>query len=133
MNKEEIDNLENYLKNILPKSKSTLSISAFGSVDLEDLMNNIKQLKKVPNYNDLLKENVKLKGKLEEKQKIIDEIFNHDYCFPYECPLEAINNDDIQDIIERICNCDNCQDNHKECWLKYFENEILARGKNENI
>ena len=43
MNKEEIDNLENYLKNILPKSKSTLSISAFGSVDLEDLMDNIKQ------------------------------------------------------------------------------------------
>ena len=95
MNKEEIDNLENYLKNILPKSKSTLSISAFGSVDLEDLMNNIKQLKKVPNYNDLLKENVKLKGKLEEKQKIIDKLlrkYNEETCtIDFSMTIEDFN------------------------------------------
>ena len=76
------------------------------------------------------KDYLDLYKKLEEKNKIIDEILNHDYCFPYECPLEAINNDDIQDIIEKICNCDNCKDDKKNCWLKYFKNKVKERGKN---
>ena len=67
MNKEEIDNLENYLKNELPKIELPIPITNFGSVDLEDLMDSIKQFKKVPTSDELLKENKKLREQLEEK------------------------------------------------------------------
>ena len=72
MNKEEIDNLENYLKNYLPKIEPTIPIANFGSIDLEDLMSSIKQFKKVPTFDELLKENKKLKEQLEEKEKVIN-------------------------------------------------------------
>ena len=73
MNKEEIDNLEDYLKNYLPKIEPTIPIHTFGSVDLEDLMDNIKQFKAVPRYDELLRENTRLREQLEEKDKIINE------------------------------------------------------------
>ena len=76
MNKEEIDNLENYLKNDLPKIEPTIPIANFGSVDLEDLMSSIKQFKKVPTSDELLRENKRLRSQLEEKDKIIEEINN---------------------------------------------------------
>ena len=74
MNKEEIDNLEDYLKTKLPKIELSIPITTFGSLDLEDLMDNIKQFKKVPTADELLRENKRLKSQLEEKDKIINEI-----------------------------------------------------------
>ena len=71
MNKEEIDNLEDYLKTKLPKIELSIPITTFGSVDLEDLMDNIKQFKKVPTADELLRENKRLKSQLEEKDKVI--------------------------------------------------------------
>ena len=77
MNKKEIDNLEDYLKNKLPKIEPTIPITNFGSVDLEDLMDNIRQLKKVPTSDELLRENKRLRSQLEEKDKVIDEAINY--------------------------------------------------------
>ena len=71
MNKEEIDNLEDYLKTKLPKIELSIPITTFGSLDLEDLMDNIKQFKKVPTADELLRENKRLKSQLEEKDKVI--------------------------------------------------------------
>ena len=76
MNKEEIDNLEEYLKNNLPKIKPTIPISIYGSIDFDDLMDSIKQFKKVPTTDELLRENKMLREQLEEKNKIIDEIYD---------------------------------------------------------
>ena len=72
MSKEEIDNLENYLKNELSKIESTIPITTFGSVNLEDLMDSIKQFKKVPTSDELLRENKRLREQLEERDKIIN-------------------------------------------------------------
>ncbi len=72
MNKEEIDNLENYLKNELPKIGPAIPLTTFGSVDLEDVMDSIRQFKKVPTIDELFKENKTLRKQLEEKDKIIE-------------------------------------------------------------
>ncbi len=161
MNKEEIDNLEDYLRNELPKIELPIPITTFGSIDLDDLMDSIRQFKKVPTFDELFKENKMLREQLEEKEeqlnimseafdelkiqkqdytqinilemklaeknKVIDEILNHD-CFSGYCPLSEINDDNVEDI----CDCDNCIDDYKKCWLKYFKNKILERGKNVN-
>ncbi len=74
MIKEEIDNIEDYLKNKLPKIESTIPIANFGSVDLDDLMDSIKHFKEVPKYDEVLRENKKLRSQLEENNKIIDEV-----------------------------------------------------------
>ena len=77
MNKEEIDNLEDYLKTKLPKIELTIPVTTFGSVDLDDLMDSIKQFKKVPTYDELLRENKRLRNQLEEKDKVIDETIDY--------------------------------------------------------
>ena len=66
MNKEEIKKLEDYLKS-LPKIKQNMSIPVTTNIgiNLDDLMNAVKRLKKVPTFDDLLKENQKLKGSLQ--------------------------------------------------------------------
>lgn len=79
--------------------------------------------KKVENLKN---KNKKLQCKLEEKDKIIDEILNHPF-FTNECPYSSIGDGFVQEL----CDCDNCQEDYKKCWIKYFKNEILERGKNE--
>ena len=117
MNKEEIDNLENYLKNDLPKIETTIPITNFGSVDLDDLMDTIKRLKKVPTIDELLKENKKLQHQLEEKDKVIDDTLN----FIKEKIYQIV--DDYYDYYEKgACFVDEDLD-------KLLE--ILERGKNE--
>ena len=74
MNKEEIDSLETYLKDKLPKIEPTIPIPTFESVNLEDLMDSIRQFKKVPTSDELLRENKKLRNQLEEKDKVIDKV-----------------------------------------------------------
>lgn len=62
MNEEEIKKLEDYLKS-LPTIKQNMSIpvaTTFG-INLEDLTNSIKELKKIPTFDDLLRENKKIK------------------------------------------------------------------------
>ena len=78
MTKEEIDNLESYLKSTLPEIKiePTIPITTFGSVDLDDLMDSIKQFKKVPTSAELLRENKSLRSQLKEKDKVINEIYD---------------------------------------------------------
>ncbi len=62
---------------------------------------------------------------LEEKDKIIDKILTSG-CFENECPLSIVFDTPAlsQKKIEKMCNCDNCKDTYKKCWLKYFKNKI---------
>ena len=56
MNEEEIKKLEDYLKS-LPKIKQNMSIPVatnFG-INLDELANAIKELKKIPTFDDLLR------------------------------------------------------------------------------
>lgn len=68
MNKEEL------LKEImeLPKIETNNSISAMNVINVGDLMSAVDRLNKIPDYNDLLKENKELKKQLEEINKMIE-------------------------------------------------------------
>ena len=68
MNKEEL------LKEImeLPKAETNNHISAMNSINVSDLMSAVDRLNKIPDYNDLLKENKELKKQLEEINKMIE-------------------------------------------------------------
>ena len=69
---------------------------------------------------------------LEEKNKIIDEMLNF-ASFDVYCPYEFWDEEqDECDRVKKICDCDNCKEDYKKCWLKYFKNKILERGKNVN-
>lgn len=74
-------NKEEFLKAImeLPKVETINPISAMNSINIDDLMSAVDRLNKVPDYNDLLKENKKLQEELEctigivEHNRIISE------------------------------------------------------------
>ena len=68
MNKEEL------LKAImeLPKAETNNHISAMNGINVDDLMSAVDRLNKIPDYNDLLKENKELKKQLEEINKVIE-------------------------------------------------------------
>ena len=59
-------NKEEFLKAImeLPKVETINPISAMNSINIDDLMSAVDRLNKVPDYNDLLKENKKLQEEL---------------------------------------------------------------------
>ncbi len=61
MNKEEL--LKEIMK--LPKTKTDNPITTMNSINVDDLMSAVDRLNKVPDYNDLLKENKELKQKYE--------------------------------------------------------------------
>lgn len=79
MNKEE---LENYIKTNVPKliidNVKCEAVSAYGSINVDELTTAIDRLKKVPNYDDLLKENNKLSKALLDIKEYID---NHQLVF----------------------------------------------------
>lgn len=70
-------------------------------------------------YNDMFDENKKLKN-------LIDIILNFSF-FKEECPLNFgfdnnTNEDKSQSIFYEDEWCENnCDDNYKDCWLKYFK------------
>lgn len=73
MNEEEIKELEKYLKS-LPKISNNMSIPITTNIgiNMDDLMNAVKEFKKVPTYDELLRENKKLKQQLQHRNNIIN-------------------------------------------------------------
>ena len=51
----------------LPKIETNNPISAMNSINVDDLMSAVDRLNKIPDYNDLLKENQELKKQLQTK------------------------------------------------------------------
>ena len=105
MNKEEI------LKEImeLPRIETNNHISAMNGINVDDLMSAIDRLNKIPDYNDLLKENKELKKQLEEINKMIEkcgfvniEQVMLNYCGLLTQQKEFINY--LEDKID-ICDC----------------------------
>ena len=68
---EEIDNLVDEIMNI-PAEKNNNCLSSYGSINVDDLIDSIKELRKVPTYDELLRENEKLKEQLQQKEDIIN-------------------------------------------------------------
>lgn len=68
---EEIDNLVDEIMNI-PVEKNNNCLSSYGSINVDDLIDSIKELRKVPTYDELLRENKQLKEQLQQKEDIIN-------------------------------------------------------------
>ena len=79
-------NKEEFLKAIenVPKIDSINPISAYNSINVEDLANAVDRFKKVPTYDELLKENQKYKEVIDKAIENIQKMFetgfyNDDY------------------------------------------------------
>ena len=70
MNKEEL--LKEIMK--LPKAETINPISTMNSINIDDLMSAVDRLNKVPNYNDLLKENKKYKEVIDKAIEYIENV-----------------------------------------------------------
>lgn len=66
------DILKEALKDI-PTIKSDLPISAYGSIDLDELNKTVERLNKIPNYDDLMKENNKLQSNWNSLREFIND------------------------------------------------------------
>ena len=97
----------------------------------ENAENNDKVIDKV-NWENML-----LKKENEQLKDLIDTILNSSF-FKEECPLnfgfENTNEDKSQSIFYEDQWCENnCNDNYKDCWLKYFKKlQELEQGNNSN-
>ena len=69
-------NKEEFLKAIenVPKTDSINPISAYNSINVEDLANAVDRFKKVPTYDELLKENQKYKEVIEKAIEYIEKL-----------------------------------------------------------
>lgn len=80
-----------------------------------------------------------LEQALDENKKLINTILNFGF-FKEECPLnfgfeDNSKEDEAQNIVYNDEYCENnCNDNYKDCWLKYFKELQKLKGdvKNEN-
>lgn len=108
---EEIDNLVDEIMNI-PVEKNNNCLSSYGSINVDDLIDSIKELRKVPTYDELLRENEKLKEQLQQKEDIINKakefIKKHNekagklyYKYDNKYLLSEIK-EDIRDILKEV-------------------------------
>lgn len=79
MDKEIIDEVmfDNFLRSVptmAVNTKDRKTISAYGSIDVNDLRSAIDTFKKVPEYGELLKQNKKQKEKVKKLEILIENL-----------------------------------------------------------
>lgn len=108
--------------------------------DIEELLEENLELEQALDENNKLKIQISARETLcEEYEQLINTILNFDF-FKEECPLnfkfeDNSKEDKTQNIFYNDEYCENnCNDNYKDCWLKYFKELQKAKGdvKNEN-
>lgn len=90
-------------------------------------------------FNRVCEERKNLEQALDENKKLINTILNFSF-LKEECPLNFVfednsKEDKAQNIFYNDEYCENnCNDNYKDCWLKYFKELQKAKGdvKNES-
>lgn len=103
MNKEKL--LEEIVE--LPKIETNNPIITINSITVDDLMSVIDRLNKVPDYNDLLKENQELKKQLENC-----------YCNRTDCSGRIKDSKKYDSLIQ-------AQEVQQKEFIKFLENELL--------
>lgn len=100
MNKEEIKELEKYLKS-LPKISNNMSIPITTNIgiNMDDLINAVKEFKKVPTYDELLRENKKLKQQLKQRDNIINKTIKEINYLESNCDISNIHTQKIKQIL----------------------------------
>ena len=108
--------------------------------DIEEMLKQNQNLEQVLDENNKLKIQISARETLcEEYEQLISTILSFDF-FKEECPLnfgfeDNSKEDKAQNIFYNDEYCENnCNDNYKDCWLKYFKELQKAKGdvKNEN-
>lgn len=87
---------EEFLKAIesVPKTDSINPISAYNSINVEDLANAVERFKKVPTYDELLKKNQKYKEVIDK----INHILNNQ--MDYREFVDIVNA--IEDVVKEV-------------------------------
>ena len=136
--KKYVEKTDNNIKKILKDEELSfyqLLVNTFNQVCEEK--NNLEQ---ALNENNKLKIQISARETLcEEYEQLINTILNFSF-FKEECPLslkfeDNSKEDKAQNIFYTDEYCENnCNDNYKDCWLKYFKELQKAKGdvKNEN-
>lgn len=136
--KKYVEKTDNNIKKILKDEELSfyqLLVNAFNQVCEEK--NNLEQ---ALNENNKLKIQISARETLcEEYEQLINTILNFSF-FKEECPLnfkfeDNSKEDKAQNIFYTDEYCENnCNDNYKDCWLKYFKELQKTKGdvKNEN-
>ena len=108
--------------------------------DIEEMLKQNQKLEQVLDENNKLKIQISAREKLcEEYEQLINTILNFSF-FKEECPLNLVFEDnskeeEAQNIFYNDEYCANhCNDDYKDCWLKYFKELQKIKGdvKNEN-
>lgn len=113
---EEINNLVDEIMNI-PVEKNNNCLSSYGSINVDDLIDSIKELRKVPTYDELLRENKQLKEQLQQKEDIINKakeyIKNHKRNLIHEITheeYEMLDEENIVNLLEILDNKEEMKD-----------------------
>lgn len=121
MSKEEL--LKEIMK--LPKAETNNPISAMNSINVDDLMSAVDRLNKIPDYNDLLKENQELKKKYENA------VSDYETTMAEKEQLKK----QVEQYQEEVCILDMRTDenikliNQQKEFTKYLEDEIQKKRK----
>lgn len=127
-------NKEKLLKEIveLPKIETNNPIITMNSITVDDLMSVIDRLNKVPDYNDLLKENQELIEKFKATNKGLQKAVLKRKKWKYRYQLARCKIKELERIIE-LCHLDAKetlatinyeQESQQKEFIKYLEDEI---------
>lgn len=137
MSEEAFDELINgfeYVGNLTKYGKENIKYH------VQRLQQKNKKLEQALDENNKLKIQISARETLcEEYEQLINTILNFSF-FKEECPLnfsfeDNSKEDEAQNIFYNYEYCENnCNDNYKDCWLKYFKELQKTKGdvKNEN-
>ena len=95
-------NKEEFLKAIenVPKIDSINTISAYNSINIEDLANAVDRFKKIPTYDELLKENKELKEVINKAIEYIKERFYFNEETGEYSLLHTFDKDNIKELLD---------------------------------
>ena len=133
---EEIKSLEKQLEYL--RSGEYYNQLRFENEMLQQVVDTNGVPSEVYDYIDCTHRNTELLKENQELKDLIDTILNFSF-FKEECPLNFgfennTNEDKSQSIFyeDRWCE-NNCDDNYKDCWLKYFKKlQELEQGSDSN-
>ena len=132
---EEIKSLEKQLEYL--RSGEYYNQLRFENEMLQQVVDTNGVPSEVYDYIDCTHRNTELLKENQELKDLIDTILNFSF-FKEECPLNFgfgnnTNEDKSQSIFYEDQWCENnCDDNYKDCWLKYFKKlQELEQGSDE--
>ena len=138
--KKHVIEINNNIENLLKDNKEELKFYQLLVNVLNQVCEEKNNLEQALNENNKLKIQISARETLcEEYEQLINTILNFSF-FKEECPLnfkfeDNSKEDKAQNIFYTDEYCENnCNDNYKDCWLKYFKELQKTKGdvKNES-